>query len=469
MKLNLQQYCWVAIGTMLLSSCATVKPPVAPAKNDADLPALAQPLSNIEVPVAVDLKNYFVQAENSVPSTYSDNQQPCEGVRYAYIFKRTPFAITGSNNVINLKFIGSYGISAGYCPKCTSLFGGGTQCAVPVISASCGMGNQPLRRMLISYQSTIAIQPDYHLKSKTVLFPLPSPLDRCNVLFMNIDITDRLIGLITDPLNKLGAQVDDKVSAYNIRPQIEQLWKTMSTEYKLPDMGYLSVNPQSVRISSFNLKGSVLNFSVGISAKPVVTLSSNPKPPTPLPNLSSYTPANGFNIYLDLVSKYDELSAYITKQIAGQTNEVAGKTFIVTDAKVYGTGKQVVIGIDFKGSNTGTVYLVGTPTYDANTHVLSFPDLTFDIQTRSWMIKAAKWMFNEKITRMIREKATYNFTQLLNDSKAKLQSQLSRDMGNNIHSEVSINQLDIQNIYPSADKLILRTLTNGQVKVNMKM
>src|ERR1700712_1433173 len=87
----------------LLYSCKTLKP-LAPESTPTNIPDIIQPISNVEVPVTAELKSYFVQAENSVPVKYSDNQQPCEGLRYNYVFTRTPFAITGSNNVVNLKF-----------------------------------------------------------------------------------------------------------------------------------------------------------------------------------------------------------------------------------------------------------------------------------------------------------------------------------------------------------------------------
>ncbi len=453
----------------LLYSCAAVKPPTAPASTETNTPpAIVQPVSNVEVPVTVDLKSFFVQAENSVPNKYSDNQQPCEGLRYQYTFTRTPFAITGNNNIINLKFTGSYGFTASYCAKCATLLGSGPTPIVPAVSAECGVGDETPRRMVISYQSTINVMPDYHLRSKTVLYPAPQAIDRCNVFMGNIDVTDRLIQYLTGPLGDLGKQVDARIAAYNIKPMVEQMWNNLAGETKM-DMGYLSINPQSVRISNFNLNGSLLSFSVGLSAKPVVTIASNPQPPKPLPNLTTYTPTNGFNIYLDLLENYDHLTNIVNQQIVGQSAEVAGKTFIVDKTKIWGIGKQIVMQVDFKGSNTGSIFLVGTPTYDPATHVLSFPDLSFDLQTQAWMLKAAKWMFNGKITDMIRRQAVYNCSQFIADSKVKIQKQASRDYGNGIHSDVTIKDLDIQAIYPTADKLIIRTLSNGQIKVKVVM
>jgi hypothetical protein len=188
-----------------------------------------------------------------------------------------------------------------------------------------------------------------------------------------------------------------------------------------------------------------------------------------LPNLSAYTPANGFNVYLDLQENYDHLTKTVNQQVMGMKADVAGKEFIVDNTRIWGSGKQIVMQVDFKGSSAGTIYLVGTPTYDPKSHELSFPDLSFDLQTKAWMLKAAKWMFNGKITDMIRQRAVYNISQFLTDSKTRVQKEMSKDMGNGIHSDVSIRDLDIKAIYPTTEQLIIRTLSDGQIKVKVIM
>jgi len=468
MKSTLNQFVPVLLAALIISSCKTLKP-AAPESNAVEIPKLIQPVSTVDIPVAIDIKSYITQAENSVPTKFSDNQQPCNGLRYAYTFTRTPFNITGSNNVVNLKFTGSYGISASYCAKCADLFGRGPQCLVPVLSAQCGMGGEPPRRMEIGYQSTISIQPNYHLKSRTILYPDPKPIERCNIVFGNIDVTDRLIGYIKGPLNALGAQVDTKIAAYSLKPMFDQLWKNMSEEYKVGDIGFLNVNPQSVCVSNFNMNGSVLNFSIGLTAKPIVTLVSAPQPPKPLPDLTGYKPANGFDVYLDLLENYDHLSSTVNQQVMGQTIKVAGKEFIVDNIKIYGIGSKIAMMVDFGGTTSGTIYLVATPTYNTATHELSFPDLTFDLQTRAWMLKTAKWMFNGIITDAIKKRSTYNCTKFIADSKKNIESQMSRTFENGIHSDVTISNLDIMQIYPTAEKLIVRTLSTGQIKVSLKI
>jgi hypothetical protein len=323
--------------------------------------------------------------------------------------------------------------------------------------------------MQISYKSVITVGPDYHLRSKTILYPDPKPLDRCNIVFGAIDVTDRLVDFLKPQLNALGGQVDAKVASYSLKPVFDQLWKNMANEYKLADAGFLYVNPQSVCLSNFSLNGTQLSFSVGLTAKPLVTTVSTPQTTGPLPALSPYTAANGFNIYLDLQDSYDHLTAMANQQVDGQSAKIAGNTFIVDHVKVYGIGTKVAMEVNFSGTNTGTIYLVATPTYDPDTHVLSFPDLKFDLKTEAWMLKTAKWMFNGIITDLVRKRATYDFSKWIADGKARLQSQLSRDMGNNIHTDVTIDNLGIQQIFPTQEKMIVRTLSTGHVKVRVVM
>lgn len=455
--------------TTAFYSCRTIRPK-APTMVDKEIPKIVQPISNIDIPVKAELKNYFKEAETSVPNEFNGNDQRCEGLRYAYFFRRSPFNITGVGNTVNLKFVGSYGIDLTYCAKCANILGTGLRCVVPKVGASCGVGGEAPRRLEISYKSSFsALQPNYHLKSRTILDPRPNPLDRCNVTILNIDATDRLIGYIEGPLNNLGSKVDEKVGGVDLKPQAQKLWDNISKEIKFGNFGYLSIHPQNLRASGFNFTDqSILNFSFGLSAQPVITTESNPTTPSQLPDLTEYQPANGFDIYLDLFASYDTLSNYISKQAVGQSIKIGRKKFVITNVKVSGIGNQkIVLAIDFKGCRKGTIYLVGTPNYNSITHEVTFPDLAFDIKTKNLLLKLAKWIFNDKITTALKDKAKYNFTKILDDSKVKLQTELNRNISDNIKTEGTVNDLNIEEIYPTKEKLMLRALSKGQLSIIM--
>ena len=69
--------------------------------------------------------------------------------------------------------------------------------------------------------------------------------------------------------------------------------------------------------------------------------------------------------------------------------------------------------------------MLGTPTYDLTTKVISFPDLEFDIRSRDAILKSAKWLFDRKLTDIFREKATYDLSPQLELARKEIEIQLN--------------------------------------------
>ncbi len=444
-----------------LASCKTSILAERPDVSAIEIPRMPQPATHFDVPISVDLKKYFLQAESSVPNEFSDKQSPCEGLRYTYKFKRSPFNIKGSGNKVTFAFQGQYMIDLTYCATCVM-----DNCVVPKVTASCGLG-EPLRKINIGYTAAVKVLPNYKLSSKTDLTQL-EPVDRCKVSVLNIDATDRLVGYIRQPLKDLGGEVDKRVGEVDFKKDVDALWKQLSTELKIGEFGYLYVNPKQISLSEINMNGSVLNFSVGLTANPLVSASPKTVTSTALPNLSSYTKKEGFNIYLDLVAEYDTLTRHLNNALTGQVFEVGKKKITVTAASVSGIGSnKMALKLSFTGSKKGTVYLVGTPHYDAETHVISFPDLNFDVKSKSLLLNTAEWMFNDKITKTLREKAQYDLSEMLESSKARLQTELNRKLDGGISLNGQITDLNIMEIFPEQQHLMLRAITVGKLNVEM--
>src|ERR1017187_4553700 len=87
----------LAICISTFFSCRVIKPD-APSIENTPIPDIPQPTSDIDIPIAVDLRPYLVQAESSSATEYKGSDNPCEGLRYNYLFQRSPFTFSGSNN-----------------------------------------------------------------------------------------------------------------------------------------------------------------------------------------------------------------------------------------------------------------------------------------------------------------------------------------------------------------------------------
>jgi len=456
----LQKLTYLSI-VLFLFECKSIEPsaPTMVAKN---IPEPKQPGSVIDIPVSINLNRYFRQAEALVDTLFTGKETPCEGLRYSYIFRRYPFNISGSGNKIDLAFDGQYQIDLVYCAKC--MF---DKCIVPLVGGSCGL-NEPRRKMSIGFTSTIALLPNYRLKSITSLTKL-EPINRCNLTVFNFDATDKLIGYIKQPLANLGQMVDKQMDSFNLKAEVKSFWNEISGEIPLGTYGFLSLNPKSLGVGTLNMNGSMLDFNLALSVKPVLRTKSNPSVPITLPNLSAYTPGTGFNVLLDLYISYDSLSKYVGQEVNGSIIKLKNKKVIIQNVNIQGLGNEkIVIKVDFAGTRKGVMYMIGTPAYQSITGEFTIPDLAFDIKTKSLIFKMARWLFNDKLTNAVKEGIRYNFTPMLEQSRIDLQKELNHDFGGGVKSTGQVTDLVLQEIYPAQNNVILRVLSKGSYKVKMQ-
>ena len=110
----------------------------------------------------------------------------------------------------------------------------------------------------------------------TKLQPLePKPLDKCTVCFWKHDITPTVLKQLKEQLREAGKEIEDSINRLNVRPLFQQLWDMLNTSVTMYDLGYLKINPEKIRLSTLQTKNDSLNISVGISARPLISLTKS--------------------------------------------------------------------------------------------------------------------------------------------------------------------------------------------------
>lgn len=455
--------CLSLFAAVLLSGCAEIKP-LAPAVEVAKPGPSRQEVSVIDIPIQVELKPYFKEADASVPRRFEGKQTMCEGTSYSYVFERKSIEFKGKGNELQFDIDGKYALKMNYCPQCTDLFNGAGNCVVPRIYASCGVG-EPMRKVEISYATKFELLSDYKLKSETRLKTL-NPLDQCEVTVFSFNATDQLMKEIKTSLKDLAVDIDKQIGATDIRKEVEKAWGTMSKPFAIDQYGYLYLSPSRISVSNFQLNGSLLNFSIAMEAYPSIQLTKSAGKQNPLPNLSPYPKKSGFNINLDLIGNYDSLSRLLTSELRGKEILIKKNKIILDSANIYGAAdQQLSFKIAFSGKRSGVLYLKGTPTFDPQKQEISFPDLTFDLQTKNALLKSAKWLFNDKITQTIRQYSIYNLTDLLKDAGQKLEKELNRKIDEHTVLGGKMNHIQVEAVYPMEKELLIRTNLTGNIKL----
>ncbi len=451
----------VFILIVFFSSCATIRPAAPNAFVEKILPP--EPVFSIlSMPVQVDLNPYFNMAESNVSSVFEGSDNSCEGLSYSYQFLRSPFLISGNKDLLRFSFAAKYKIKASYCAKCLS-----DVCLLPTPKFSCGY-NESMRKLEIGYLSKIKLLPNYRLSSQTILEKFDA-LDKCNISFMNIDVTDKLMKVMRDELTKAGKSVDSQFSAYDLKPNLQDIWNKLYSAQAVGNYGYFNINPEAISVSELNLNGSKLEMKLGLRCRPVFSTSLVPVATVPLPNLSQPTNQSGFKVHTDLVLKYDDLSRLINEKMAGYTYLYKKKKLIVNSIKISGIGNsKLALKLDFKGYRKGVVYLVGTPVFNVTNNTFTIPDLNFELKSRSALLKTASWLLNEKITAKIRSSAVFDINQVMQQFKGNINEQLNKQLTENVSMKGAIDTMNVQSLLTLPESIFLRVYSSGQLSICVK-
>ncbi|HEX7904750.1 MAG TPA: DUF4403 family protein [Chitinophagaceae bacterium] len=457
---------------ILLVSCSPKINPGKPSLTVTNFKLDSLPVSEISIPVQVNLKPIYTMAEKSVDTLFTSPKYPndwvqeaCD-VRYKYSFRRSPLLMKATGTSMTLGFTGFYKI-IGSTRGCIA------GVAVSPWTAPCRCGfDEAERRVNVSFTNSLTIQPDYKVKLG-IIRNEPQPLDKCEVCFWGQDITKQVLNGLKRELDLAKSDLEKNYGTVDLKSKFQQVWDQLNKAYDLYGIGWLQINPQRIRINSLFAKNDSLNVNLGLSVKPVISFEKPLEQSSWIPNLTDVSNKPGFNIFVDAVLHYDSLSNLLNLQVAGKEFDLnkgpVKKKFIIKDCKLMGAdNEKLIIKVNFGGTNEGILYLVGKPVYDHTRKMLEITNIDFDIQSKDALLKAADWLFNKRIVTEISKYARYDLAAYIDTAKAMVGQQLNREWITGIRSYGNINDIKLVGIYPLSQFLVIRSNCNGNLSVKVE-
>lgn len=458
--------------TVLISSCSHKINPEKPTLATTNFKLDSLPISEINVPIQVDLKPIYAMAEKSVDTVFNSPNYPNDWVqggcdsRYKYTFRRGPLNMRAIGNSLILGFTGYYRI-IGSTRVCVAGL------AVSPWTAPCRCGfDEAERRVDVSFINAMMIQPDYKVRLG-ITRNEPKALDKCEVCFWGQDITKQVLNGLKEELDASKKDLEKTYGTVDLKPRFQQVWDQLNKVYDVYGMGWLQINPQRIRVNSLFAKNDSLNINLGLSARPVISFEKPQEQSSWLPNITDFGNKPGFNIFLDAVLHYDSLSNLLNLQVAGREFDLnkglVKKKFIIKDCKLLGANNEkLIIKVNFSGTDDGTLYLVGKPVYNPTTHILEITNIDFDIKSKDALLKAADWLFNRRIVTEISKYAKYDLTAYIDSAKVSVGEQLNREWMPGIRSYGSISDIKLIGFYPLEKQLVIRSNCTGSLSVKVE-
>ena len=449
---------------LLLVSCGTIKPK-QPQVTENKI-QLEQKLSTIHVPIEVNLKSYLVDAEKQTPKKFEDEKQECEGISFWYKLERNPLEFDGKGNELFLDLSGKYAIKINYCPKCTGFFSEKENCIVPRLYASCGI-NEPMRRIKVSTATAFSVNKEYKIDANTVLKNIATE-DKCEITIFKYDATKKLVDEMQKALKDVTADIDKKIEQTDLKNEVQKIWKELNNPIIIPSLGYFYLSPKNLAISTPTFSKDKLNLTVSVNALPKITLEEKKIQPTPLPDLNSAPGEKGFEISLAIQGKYNSINSLLAQNLNGKEIQLKKEKIKIDSVLILGaTNLKLSFKVHFSGKRSGVMYFAGTPTFDKEKQIISFPDMDFDIETKNTLLKSTAWLFDELITSKIREYAIYDVSKDLNSNKKMIEKELNRELDKGIWMETKLNSVRIDQIIPMKEELWIVTNLEGELGIKL--
>jgi len=110
----------ISVVALAVISCKTIEPTL-PQNAVKPIPPLTPEVSNVSIPIEIDLKTYLNDAEKALPKSFSGKNEQCEGLSTSYYFTREKINFKGSANAMTYSVNGALKLKLNYCQKCQYL------------------------------------------------------------------------------------------------------------------------------------------------------------------------------------------------------------------------------------------------------------------------------------------------------------------------------------------------------------
>jgi hypothetical protein len=449
----------IALIVLLSSQSSTAQQPVI------NIDSL--PLSQIIIPIQINLKPIYALAEKHVDTVFTSPNYP-EGwvqldcaTRYKYHFRRSPLVMKTSGTTMNLSFTGFYQIigSSRACVKGISLSPWTTPC-------SCGF-TEGERKVAVNFTSTFSFQPNHQVNVK-VTRKEPQPITKCTVCFWGQDVTTQVMNGLKEELDAAKKAIEDSFRIVNTRPYMQAAWNKLNELYTIPGLGYLKLNPKQMHMENISAKDDLLNINIGITASPTINFEKPAITPSLVPNLTSAGGKSGFNIFLDAALNYDSLSHVVNGYLQGKRFDFKETIFnrhvIVDSCRVGGNAEgDLLVDVNFSGSHNGSVSFKGKPFYNEQTKSIEVADLDYDLVTKDFLLKTARWLFNKKIISELKKYTTFNMNSYYDTASQALDTWINKEWMKGIKSTGKVNELKITNVKALPQYLYIQTNCAGNL------
>ena len=446
----------------VLASCSRhfdVPVPAVAGESDARIPPAERAV--IAVPVNIAMTRLLAQTDSVFPATDSLDRSKCSSlgglVCHQYVYRRDTLDLAMSGDrmtlLTKLRFRG--------------------RVALPGVGgiASCGYEPESMRRAEFRMSTSFYWRTDWRLASRGTVMTADI-VDPCQVTLLRVDATPLMLRVVNGQVTKFRQQFDSIVPAVaDLRPAADSLWRTLQRPFALDSAStvWLNMAPEGASLAPLVGGASAITTGILMTARPRVVVGAKPALATKaLPSLTLAGASGGIHVPLDIELPFDALSQRATALLAG---EIAGKGIAVRDVTVWGVNDTAVVKVRIEGRMSGSLYLVGSVSYDAASRSVLIPNLRYTLESSSKMSSIKATLGAPRIHRALDQATGHGrlaVGEQLDRFKTQLGTELNRELAPGVTLVGAVTDVRIEHLYTTPTAFVLRVVFDGAASIDVR-
>lgn len=189
---------------------------------------------------------------------------------------------------------------------------------------------------------------------------------------------------------------------------------------------------------------------------------------TPLLPLQLKSFGRNDKVDIKLVSEipFKEAEKVALKNFKGETYGFGKKKVVVEDIQLTKDGSVLLIRAKTKGDYTGWLSLKGTPAYNKKKNHIEIQDLEFSLDTKNFLLKSAKWLFNGLLINKLEGSLVYPLEEDLASIKSEIAKQITNyEIQEGVYLKGSIKDLKVNEAFLKESSIMVGVEVKGKVKI----
>ena len=273
----------------------------------------------------------------------------------------------------------------------------------------------------------------------------------------------------------LAQALDQYVSQQiNLRPYVQSAWDAIQKPV-LMDSSYQmwsKTTPTSIGMTPFYSYGDAIQATIAVECINDVTFGAKPtfRPNSFLPNLNLISEApDDFIMQFATDVPFPEAERLAKNIMVGQVFESGKNKVKVEDILLWGNNDRVVVNTRLSGSFNGNIYFIGKPVFNQKKNVIEVKDLDFHVDTRSFLLRSASWIFSGPIKKKMAAAMAFPMDENINAIKKSAQETLNYyQIQPGIVLKGTIDSVSVQDVHVTPNSLRVNLYSKGKVNVDVR-